>query len=85
MVSTLYAGSSAMQAYNKVMDITANNIANVNTAGYSTQGAVLSEASPESLSIRPVTGVKVATVAQPVDMDIYNTTVKHSNNVDIGA
>ncbi|MDR2868979.1 MAG: flagellar basal body protein [Deferribacteraceae bacterium] len=54
MVSSLYSGASAMQSYQTATDVTANNIANINTGGYTAKSTVLAETKPA--------GVKVAAI-----------------------
>ena len=60
--------SQALQAFQAAMDVTSNNIANVNTAGYTRQTAILGEtAASQGYGLNPYqigTGVTVETIAQ---------------------
>jgi flagellar hook-associated protein 1 FlgK len=68
-ISNLFnIGSSGLFAFQQSLSVTAHNIANVNTKGYSKQDAVLAEASP--INGRPGqigTGVQVTAVQRNVD------------------
>ena len=68
-ISNLFnIGSSGLSAFQQSLSVTAHNMANVNTKGYSKQDAVLAEASP--INGRPGqigTGVQVAAVQRNVD------------------
>ncbi len=44
MLRSLFSGISGLRAHTQMMDVTANNIANVNTTGYKTQQALFSDA-----------------------------------------
>jgi flagellar hook-associated protein 1 FlgK len=71
-ISNLFnIGSSGLFAYQQSLAVTAHNMANVNTKGYSKQNAVLAEASP--LNGRPGqigTGVQVTAIKRNVDIFI---------------
>ena len=54
MISALHTAASGLQAHSQTMNVTANNIANVNTQDYTAKSAALAERQPS--------GVKVAAV-----------------------
>lgn len=50
MLRSLYTGVSGLDAHQQMLDITANNIANVNTSGYKASSAVFEDALSQTLS-----------------------------------
>ena len=56
----------AMQAQQQGIDVTAHNIANVNTPGYTRQGLIL-----ESAEETPLTGLKLGYGVRAISVDQY--------------
>ena len=50
MLRSLFTGISGLDAHQQMLDITSNNIANVNTVGYKTSSAVFEDALSQQLS-----------------------------------
>lgn len=60
-ISALGAGLSGLYANQQALDVEANNVANLNTAGYQAQKAVFSEAGPAGSGVTlSVEGRKLA-------------------------
>lgn len=82
MIGGLNAATSALRAHSTVMDVAANNIANLNTQGYLAKSATLQEKSPY--------GVQVASIRatdNPLHLrDVYYNSVSYAekmNNVEL--
>ncbi len=71
---------SALGAFGKKMDVTANNIANVNTEGFKKSRAVLEEANQGVL----VTISRVNTPGAPIPAEDGTGKMNESSNVDVG-
>jgi len=66
--SLLDIGRSALQAYQRALTVTGQNISNVNTPGYSRQDVVLSERAPQDEgTFLTGTGVEVAQIRRSFD------------------
>src|ERR1700760_4292507 len=50
MLRSLFTGISGLDAHQQMLDITSNNIANVNTVGYKSSSAVFEDALSQQLS-----------------------------------
>lgn len=79
MVSSLYSGASALQSYQTATDVTANNVANINTGGYTAKSTTLAETRPA--------GVKVAAIAKSAssinDSQPHVQVARNQSNVDL--
>ena len=85
MIGGMYAASSAMRAYSTVMDVTGNNIANVNTRGFTAKSATLAEQSPSGVK---VSSIRDASIPAPHIQSAYKNSesfIAHRmSNVDVG-
>lgn len=72
---------SGLDAYGKKVDVTANNIANLNTDGFKKSRAVLQEADPSGVV---VSLSKVNTPGAPVPSEDGTGEIRESSNVDLG-
>lgn len=68
LASTLEIGKSGLKIYQVAIEVTSENIANVNTPGYSRQRVILESAPPSTANGFPLgTGVKISTVERYYD------------------
>jgi flagellar basal-body rod protein FlgC len=80
MTSALNAALSALEAYEKKLNVTANNIANVNTDGFKKSRAVLQEGDPSGVV---VTLSRVNTPGSPIPSMDGSGEIRESSNVDL--
>jgi flagellar hook protein FlgE len=80
MFLALNAALSALDAYGQKLDVTANNIANMNTDGFKKSRAVLQEADPSGVV---VSIGKVNTPGAPILSADGTGEVRESSNVDL--
>lgn len=79
LISSLYTGASGIFVNQTAIQVTGNNIANVNTAGYSRQSADISSASPlEQGGLLYGSGSTVATIDRAGDAFITKQLVAQS-------
>jgi flagellar basal body rod protein FlgG len=79
MSLALNAALSALDAYGKKVDVTANNIANLNTDGFKKSRAVMQEADSSGVV---VSISKVNTPGAPIPSEDGTGSVRESSNVD---
>jgi flagellar hook protein FlgE len=77
MLRSLFTGISGLDAHQQMLDITANNIANVNTAGYKSSSAVFEDTLSQTLSgagaaTTPTGGVNATQVGLGVKLAATN-------------
>lgn len=81
----LHIGGSALAAYQAAVNTTANNIANVQTEGYSRQETTLSASAPLRVNARyGSTGTGVEAIAITQQRDLYYDTKYWGNNSSLG-
>ena len=80
MTFALNAALSALGAYEKKLDVAANNIANVNTDGFKKSRAILQEADPSGVV---VTISRVNTPGSPILSADGTGEIRESSNVDL--
>jgi len=80
MSLALMAALSALDAYGQKVDVTANNIANLNTDGFKKSRAVLQEADSSGVI---VSISKVNTPGSPILSEDGTGEVRESSNVDL--
>ncbi len=81
MTQAINAALSALGALGKKLDVTANNIANVNTDGFKKSRAILEDGDPHGVT---VSISKVNTPGSPVPSEDGAPQMKESSNVDLG-
>jgi flagellar hook protein FlgE len=81
MSNAIGAALSALGAFGKKLNVTANNIANVNTEGFKKSRAILQDADPSGVT---VSISQVDTPGFPVPATDGTTEMKESSNVDLG-
>ena len=80
MTSALNAALSALGAYEKKLNVTANNIANMNTDGFKKSRAVLQEADPSGVVVNIS---RVNTPGSPFPPMDGTGEIMESSNVDL--
>jgi flagellar basal-body rod protein FlgC len=80
MSSVLNTAISALDAYGKRLDVTANNIANLNTDGFKKSRAVFEEADPAGVV---VSISRVNTPGAPLPSEDGTSKPRESSNVDL--
>jgi len=80
MAPAINAALSAVGALGKKLDVTANNIANVNTEGFKKSRATLEETDQSGVT---VTLSRVNTPGGPIPSEDGTGTMKESSNVDV--
>jgi flagellar hook protein FlgE len=80
MTAALNTALSALDAYGKKLDVTANNIANLNTDGFKKSRAILEEADSSGVV---VSISKVNTPGAPVPSEDGTGKLRESSNVDL--
>ncbi len=81
MTQAINAALSALAALGKKLNVTANNIANLNTDGFKKSRAILEDADPYGVT---VSISKVNTPGAPVPSEDGTPQMKESSNVDLG-
>ena len=81
MTQAINAALSALGALGKKLNVTANNIANVNTDGFKKSRAILEDADPYGVT---VSISKVDTPGGAVPSEDGTPQMKESSNVDLG-
>jgi flagellar hook protein FlgE len=79
MTAALNTALSALDAYGKKLDVTANNIANLNTDGFKKSRATFEEADPSGVI---VSISKVNTPGAPIPSEDGTAKPRESSNVD---
>jgi flagellar basal-body rod protein FlgC len=79
MIPALDAALSALLAFGKKMDVSANNVANVNTEGFKKSRALLEDAEPGVV----VTLSRVNTPGSPLPSQDGTGKMRESSNVDL--
>jgi len=81
MTAVLNAALSALDAYGKKLDVTANNIANLNTDGFKKSRAIFEEADSSGVI---VSISKVNSPGAPIPSEEGTGKIRESSNVDLG-
>ena len=81
MISAIFTALSGLSALQKQLDVTANNVANVNTAGFKKSRATLATASPQGVQAR----VEQVNIPGPVVLEQTpeGVSLVEQSNVDI--
>jgi flagellar basal body rod protein FlgG len=80
MIPALDAAASALQAYDKKLQATAHNIANMNTEGFKKSRVILQEGHPGGVT---ASIQKIDTPGSPL-VSPENSAISESSNVDLG-
>jgi flagellar basal-body rod protein FlgC len=81
MSNAIGAALSALGAFGKKINVTAHNIANMNTEGFKKSRAILQDADPSGVT---VSISQVDTPGFPIPATDGTTEMKESSNVDLG-
>ncbi len=79
MIPALDAALSALGAFGKKMDVSANNVANLNTEGFKKGRALLEDADPGVV----VTLSRVNSPGNPLPPEDMTRKIRESSNVDV--
>lgn len=81
MIDGKYAASLALKAFSKSLDVTSNNVANINTDGYKKSKAILQEDKNGGVK---VSIQKIDTLENPIPFEeASDDQIKESSNVDL--
>ena len=81
MVDALYSTQSALRALGKKLEVTANNVANMDTEGFKRSRAFLQESSPSGVM---VSINRIDSPGSPLPTEQGGNEKRESSNVDVG-
>lgn len=85
MINALYSSASGMQAYSQAMNVTASNIANVNSNDYTAKTAVLAEKQPAGVEVAAIMDTQTAPHVRTYYTNPESYIAERMNNIALGS